>query len=303
MNLTKVNIGDVEFEIDVYGKRLFKMRNNGDRVSVYIPNIFPTGEEITRLGENFCDGEYSEIIISDEIAEVERGAFRMAKADKVVWSSKCEIIPLFCFSYSQVLQVTNVENVQKIGEQAFTYSKITSFKWPKACDTIPTGCFCGSKLKSISGIDSVKIVQGGAFRSSCIDEFAWPCGCETIPVNCFCFCKKLKKFDIPDTVKSVDAYAFESSGVEDVRWSSSCPEVAYSCFSGSSIKNLSNTERISSIETFAFANTDLVLNLSEAIVSDIHNGAFDGVNKSNITLPYYLQIDNIDSLFNYSHSS
>lgn len=133
----------VKFKVDGNGC-LRELRSKGGCPSVIIPRVLSNGIEIKSIGSDFVKGKFETITISDDIAAIDCGAFRMSNIDKVIWSSSCLAIPDFCFHVSMLKKITNLNNVTEIGENAFLNthnlrsldlsSSLVSFVGPYAFD-------------------------------------------------------------------------------------------------------------------------------------------------------------------------
>ena len=258
---------NVEFHIDKDGV-LYNMRNMVDpiRVNVEIPSQFSNGVRITALGEEFCEGEYNEIIVSSEIAEVHEEAFRWSNVASIHWPEACTKIPAGCFKNSTVTKLSGIEKVTQIDNEAFFNTRMQEFTWPTNCEVIPKSCFAGSGTKSIYGTENVKVIEDLAFYNSWITDIS-----------------------SIQNVKSIGVQAFQRSRVRNIEWPTGCKEIPRGCFYMSELETISNLQNVEAIGEYAFCGAKHLrgLDLSNSMILFIGERAFSGVDKETNIFPYY----------------
>lgn len=164
------NVNGVEFKVSDDGK-LVRMTNLSDTaISVTIPRVLPSGKEIERLGNTFCFGRFSEVVVSDEIQNVASFAFSCSTIDTVVWPSGCAKIPSYCFSQSKINKIVNIDHVSEVGKFAFVRTNIKEISWPSSCSVIPESCFAYSELRHISNLDHIREISEHAFAYSALES-------------------------------------------------------------------------------------------------------------------------------------
>lgn len=306
----------------------FDINNEGTLVgmwskkkSVFIPKKVK-GVIIQAIGNRFCKDyiDYDKIAFDNSIDIIYSSAFEGASVKEVVWPSACDEIPYHCFYDSNVLKVSNTDNVVAVGPSAFEGSDIREFVWPSHCDRIPSRCFSRTDLKKISNIDGVVAIGEYAFSSTKLEEFTVPSGvevvepctflcseirqlswsesCPAIPHHCFGGCSRLEKIEIPDCVRCIGDGAFASCGVKKIRWPDSCEEVPMGCFNSSKIEEITNISHIAKIGAGAFAGSSLKrLDLSALPVCTIGEKAFGELERGGISFPYYWDVKEIGKYF------
>lgn len=268
---------------------------------VVIPHTLKNGEEIKTLGSAFCQGKYGKITISDKIGNVERNAFEWADVEEVHWSYGCRIIPVDCFRNSKIRKISNIDNVVEIWSGAFSGSSIGSFTAPPLCKVIGDEAFAYSRLDTaFLDVKSLSHIGKSAFRSTNISEIIWSHGCPTIPERCFYESSVGKISNIQD-VRGVRNNAFADCKIDKLEWPKNCPEIPEFCFWDCSISELSGLNHIQIIKRGAFGISTIVskLDISGSPVSIIELGAFAGLKRENIALPYYITPKMIDDAFSW----
>lgn len=293
MSVTMFN--DVRYEVDDYNV-LTAMSGSVDKV--FIPSVLPNGQKISVLGNHFCTGIFSEVVIDDSISYVDNFAFAHSWVDVIVWPSSCKFIPRGCFFGSHVKDLRNIDHVTSIGECAFLGTYIEEMRWPSGCEEIPVGCFSDASLKSISNVQHVKKIGNRAFSCTWIEKFEWPENCSVVPEKCFKECRQLKSLDMPDTVTKIGVEAFGSTSISSFTWPSACAVVPMLCFSMSSLREIHNIQNISCIESDAFKGSLLgALDLSCSPLTELKDDSLAGIGKEAVVLPYYMSEDAISRAF------
>lgn len=287
-DVAKEHIDEIEFQI--CGTVLISMTNHGEPRDISIPHIFPDGRTIHCIDPLFCNGEYLEIKIANEITDIMPRAFKEARCQKVVWSSGCKTIPFCCFQKSTIKGIANIEGVETIEQRAFENTRIRHIDWPSKCIEIPGYCFLKSELRTISNIQEVQYICTSAFELSQVREFAWPTKCKTIPERCF-WGSWLGLLSGIENVISIGEAALSKCSLTEFEWPSGCFYVPDQCFYGTyKIKSVTNLKHVTHIGNSAFVNLLNLesLDLSEAPIQSIGKDAFAGTDKKSILLPYYM---------------
>lgn len=287
MSVTMFN--DVRYEVDDYNV-LTAMSGPVDKV--FIPSVLPNGQKISVLGNHFCTGNFSEVVIDDSISYVDNFAFAHSWVDVIVWPSSCKFVPRGCFFGSNVKELRNIDHVTSIGEFAFDGCNVESFTWPSGCREIPCGCFSDTSLRSISNVQHVEKIGNMAFSCTQIEKFEWPENCPIVPEKCFQGCRRLKSLDVPDTVTKIGRRAFESTDIGLFAWPTGCTVVPESCFYMSTLKEIHNLQNISCIESDAFKGSLLrLLDLSCSSLAELKDNSLAGIERESVVLPYYVSED------------
>lgn len=236
---------------------LKKMCNRHKVKCVKIPHILSNGEAIDSIKRAFCQGSYHSIEISDEIENIDGGAFEWSRVKRVRWSRGCKSIPSECFYCSTVEEIYNVNHVESIGDSAFAYSKIKRFAMPPLCTEIPEYCFRDSEITMILNTECIERVGKYALSGCDIMSFVWPSKCKIIPEACFENCELRRLFNIKDveTIKE-DAFCC-THHLTKFTWPNNCETMPANCFRASGIKTVKNIESVSCVGSRAFANSDI----------------------------------------------
>lgn len=227
-------------------------------------------------------------------------AFMGAVIKELEWPASCYTIPSGCFWNSSVERVLNIENVVRIKESAFRESKLKEFTVPQKVKKLSPYVFCGaSQLESVVIHDNITQIEPCAFAHTNISDINWPKKCKKVPGGCFANCLKLKEIQLPGAIEAIGDGAFMDSGIVRLEWPSKCKTIPLSCFSRSNIEEITNISHIEKIESNAFfvCNKLKRLDLSSLIACEIEKGAFRFLDKDKVTLPYYMSIEDTDTLF------
>lgn len=206
------------------------------------------------------------------------------------FSANCRIKSIgrgFCDGVFGTVKIS--DNITEVNDFAFSNAHVNEVVWSSGCKTIPKHCFSDGFVKKLSNIEDVEYVLDFAFSFSIIEDIRWPSKCQTIPSGCFHSCMACTVSGI-DNVVSISESAFSYSRVGEIVWPSSCSVIPPVCFKESRIKSISNLGGVKEIGYGAFNGARGLekIDLSQAIISDIGNAAFRGINRSKVILPYYL---------------
>lgn len=229
----------------------------------------------------------------DNVENVGPTAFAGSKLESIKWPSKCKTIPSHCFSCppcdygepNSLESITNIDDVEEIGEYAFGFCQIETMIWPSKCSTIPNSCFASCKqLKNISNIENVKKIEDNAFSGTALTKFIWPSNCTTIPARCF-MASKLQTIENIDHVEKIGKSAFERVPMIEFEWPTKCETVPTFCFRSSDLKTLYNTKVIKRIKDDAFFSCGPIEKIKEKKDDERKN---DRNVEVECTLPYWL---------------
>ena len=192
----------------IHDNRLVAILNKyKDPIDAFIPSVFSSGERIESIGPVFCHGEFSTITIDDKISRISGRAFKDAEVDRVVWPASCTTIPIACFEFSSIKELSNIESVVEIEESAFYCSDINDFKWPANCKIVPKCCFEVSQLKTISNTYAIEKIEKWAFKGCSLQSFSFPSKCTSVPDGCFMDCHIEKLLNLQN-IYNIDSSAF-----------------------------------------------------------------------------------------------
>lgn len=276
--------------LDIYTKNL--------NVDYAIPDTIE-GVKITSIASCFCKGHFDKITIPDSVTSVCESAFKGATVKEVVWSSSCSVIPERCFVSSSITKISNIEHVKSIGECAFTGSHIDTIEWPSGCRSIPPKCFFLSTLSKISNIEHVETIGESSFSQTAIEEFVVPPKATSIGEFAFCGCIYLERFVMNDSISHIGDSCFSSCRIKEFHWPPKCHVIPQCCFSEcADLVSITIPETVDSIGKCAFENTNMQrLDLSGFASILFGPLAFSGVNKEQITPPYYMDDKEFEYLF------
>lgn len=200
-----------------------------------------------------------------------------------------EVLGKRFLKYQKFTEVIVSDEITKVEEEAFALTYVKKVKWSSGCKKISAYCFRASETQEISNIDHVTSICRGAFTVSSIRDFKWPTKCKKIPRSCF-DSSMLRSITNMENVKTVGDTAFSACRLTTFAWPSCCPSIPADCFRSSVLlKSVTNLENIQSIGESAFSGTSIEeMDLSCSSMVCIAPNAFNGVNKDNIILPYYL---------------
>lgn len=128
-----------------------------------IPHYLPNGVEIKRLAQGFCKSSFNRVTISEGICDIPERAFSYSDVVEVFWPNDHDEIPDYCFYFSSIKRIHNIDYVRKIGDGAFASCYISDFYWPKNCAEIPRDCFRYSHIEEVHVQDSLSKICTCAF--------------------------------------------------------------------------------------------------------------------------------------------
>ena len=196
--------------------------------------------------------------------------------------------------YEEFYEIVVSDEICEVKTEAFAFCYAKKVRWSSGCKKIPALCFRSSRVNEVTNVDHVTSICREAFAASKLKTFRWPTCCKKIPARCF-IVSYLSSISNIDHVKSVGAGAFEACYIDKLVWPSHCPVIPRECFRNTvSLRNITNLQNVLSIEERAFFGLQLEnVDLSNAAISTIGANAFNGTDKKEISLPYYLD----DSVF------
>lgn len=227
-----------------------------------------------------------EIKNTDNVLQIEEGAFKHAGLFDFKWPRKCTEIPQRCFEHSYLENITDIEDVTKIGAWAFAYTCIKSITVPQKVRAIPTETFryCRS-LVEVNLHDEISRIGESAFSTSGIRALKWPAKSKTIPKHCFFMCERLEKLSGISGVKAIGYGAFvKCIRLTEFKWPNGCKEVKDDCFYNCLALNKINLpDTVTNIGTAAFAFCGVREIRWPSACSTIPNRCFDSSALKSIT--------------------
>ena len=160
---------------------------------------------------------------------------------------------------------------------------------PNGVAVIGGGVFANQKkLKKVYIPSTVNEIENEAFNG-CVElsDIELPASLKIIGDSAFERCFNLSKINIPNNVKEIGSYAFSSSGIENVILPDFIEKVEAGTFRYSSLKNITFSNRLKTIEMYAFTGCE---NLEEVkfplTLNEINNNAFQNcINLRKLSFP------------------
>lgn len=132
---------------------------------------------------------------------------------KVKWPRNCIKIPNNCFSFCKGLtDVTNIDNVYKIGNYAFMRTNIKKISFPKFCSKIPYRCF--AECESLESFKWNKQIPSSVFDDSPAENED---NC-LISEESFIDCKNLTKVTLSGQISllEIEEFAFHNTNIKNL---------------------------------------------------------------------------------------
>lgn len=195
-------------------------------------------------------------------------------------------------------KITISDEISNIRPYAFYGAVIEEIVWPASHTSIPLECFQESTLGTVSNIDNVTHIGTSAFAGCAIKKLVWPSKCFEIPQKCF-INGRVSDLTNVGHVSSIGDEAFAGCSICRFDWPEGCEDVPTKCFEGSTIEIFKGAEHIERIGSEAFAYTYHLreLDLTHSKITSIGARAFAQVERSAVSLPYYVSEDFSDDLF------
>ena len=219
-----------------------------------------------------------EINVSDD------SAYSNNENDGILYSK--DMTKIIYFPAGRTGEYVMPDTVTEIGQKAFLNSKLTSITFSSSLETIGNYAFEGSKFTSITFPASVKTIGENAFLNSALTNVIIPQTINFIGAYAFKGCSSLESITIPFIGNARD------SGKRFINIFGTIP---------SSLKNVTISNGITSINSDAFEATNFVKNIIVPdSVTSIEKGAFSGCKGiESITLPFVGGSDADDNPFGW----
>lgn len=195
--------------------------------------------------------------------------------------------PRFCQGLFNAISVA--DSIEDVRCFAFASSNVHTIYWPTMCKRIPSNCFSYSTAKYIHGISDVCDVSSNAFAYSSFGCIHWPRAVTVIPFNCFYNCSASRIEDL-ELVTFVGEQAFGDSNIKELRWPLWCDTIPERCFKFGTFGTIQGLEYVSNIKSEAFSevSSSTPIDFSGAILCDVADDAFSGVDPDLVVIsPYY----------------
>lgn len=130
-----------------------------------LKNISEIVKKVTKISSNaFYGCKKTEQLDLTDVKRIDPAGLANITCQKVIWSKHIHVIPVRCFAYSSLEQISQLNTVKKIEREAFLSSKIESMDLANSV---------------------VDTISAEAFRGSCIGKMSWPADCHEVPYRCF----------------------------------------------------------------------------------------------------------------------
>lgn len=129
-----------------------------------LKNISEIVKKVTKISSNAFYGCAVEQLDLTDVKRIDPAGLSNIICQEVIWSKHIHVIPVRCFAYSSLEQISQLNTVKKIERDAFLGSRIESMDLAN------------------SAIDTI---SAEAFRGSCIEKMSWPADCHEVPYRCF----------------------------------------------------------------------------------------------------------------------